>query len=168
LPADLVFHVNYLGGSMPTFALNFSRPGAQVIAQYYQFLRLGFEGYRRVQQACQDTAKHCAAAIAKLEHFELLSDGSELPVFVFKLRPGIDRYTVFDISDALRKHGWQVPAYHFPRNLQDIVVLRVVVRNGFSRDLADALVADLRRELHQLDQLSAQLPQHEGRTRFHH
>ncbi|MBV8445312.1 MAG: glutamate decarboxylase [Candidatus Dormibacteraeota bacterium] len=168
LPEDLVFHVNYLGGSMPTFALNFSRPGAQVIAQYYTFIRLGFEGYRRVQQACQDTARHCSAAIDHLEHFELLSDGSELPVFVFRLRPGITAYSVFDVSDALRKHGWQVPAYHFPQNVEDIAVLRVVVRNGFTRDLADSLVTDLRRELHQLDQLAAPLPQHPARTRFHH
>ena len=168
LPEDLVFHVNYLGGSMPTFALNFSRPGAQVIAQYYTFMRLGFEGYRRVQQTCQDTARHCAKAISHLDHFELLSDGSELPVFVFRLRPGITGYSVFDISDALRKYGWQVPAYHFPKNVENIAVLRVVVRNGFTRDLADSLVTDLRRELHQLDQLAAPLPQHPGRTRFHH
>jgi len=168
LPEDLVFHVNYLGGSMPTFALNFSRPGAQVIAQYYQFLRLGFEGYKRVQQTCLDTAQHCARQIAQLGHFELLSEGTDLPVFVFKLRDGIDRYTVFDVSDALRKHGWQLPAYHLPKNVEDIAVLRVVVRNGFSTDLADALVSDLRRELHLLDSMPARLPQHPDRTRFHH
>ena len=57
LPEDLVFHVNYLGGDMPTFALNFSRPGAQVVLQYFQFLRLGREGYRLVQQTCQDVAR---------------------------------------------------------------------------------------------------------------
>ena len=85
LPEDLVFNVNYLGGQMPTFALNFSRPGAQVVAQYYNFLRLGFEGYQRVQQACQDVAMHMSAQIAKMGPFELITDGSELPVFAFRI-----------------------------------------------------------------------------------
>jgi glutamate decarboxylase len=168
LPDALVFRVNYLGGSMPTFALNFSRPGAQVIAQYYNLIRLGFEGYRRVQQACLDTAQHIARAVARIGPFQLLTDGSELPVFAFTLSPEAGRYTVFDISDGLRKRGWQVPAYSFPENLQETSVLRVVVRNGMSRDLADMLVADLRREVAQLEKLSAPLPQHPDRSRFHH
>jgi glutamate decarboxylase len=168
LPDDLVFRVNYLGGSMPTFALNFSRPGAQVIAQYYNLIRLGFEGYRRVQQACLDTAQHLSAAVARMGPFLLLTDGSELPVFAFTLKPEIGRYSVFDVSDGLRKRGWQVPAYSFPENLQDTAVLRVVVRNGMSRDLADLLVGDLRREIAQLEKLSSPLPQHPERARFHH
>src|SRR3954467_5513735 len=85
LPEELVFHVNYLGGDMPTFALNFSRPGAQVVAQYYTLLRLGFEGYRRVQQACRDTALWLSSQIADLGPFELVSDGGELPVFAFRM-----------------------------------------------------------------------------------
>jgi glutamate decarboxylase len=168
LPEELVFRVNYLGGSMPTFALNFSRPGAQVIAQYYNLIRLGFEGYRRVQQAALDTAQHLAAAVARIGPFRLLTDGTELPVFAFTLAPEVSRYTVFEVSDGLRKWGWQVPAYSFPANLQDTAVLRVVVRNGMSRDLADMLVADLRREVAQLEKLSSPLPQHPDRTRFHH
>ncbi len=168
LPQDLVFHVNYLGGSMPTFALNFSRPGAEVVAQYYQLVRLGREGYRRVQQASRDVARHLAAQVGRLEPFELVSDGSQLPVFACKLRPGIDRYSVFDISDGLRKRGWQVPAYTFPANLQDTAVLRVVVRNGFGRDLADLLLRDLTREVSQLEKLPAPLHQWPDRDAFHH
>jgi glutamate decarboxylase len=168
LPEQLVFQVNYLGGSMPTFALNFSRPGAQVIAQYYNLIRLGFEGYRRVQQAALDTAQHIAAAVARIGPFRLLTDGSELPVFAFELRPEVERYSVYDVSDALRKRGWQVPAYSFPANLEGTNVLRVVVRNGMSRDLADLLIADLRREVVQLDRLSSRLPQRPDRVRFHH
>jgi glutamate decarboxylase len=168
LPEDLVFHVNYLGGSMPTFALNFSRPGAQVVAQYYELIRLGRDGYRRVQQACRDTALHLSAAIGRMGPFELLSDGSELPVFVFKLREEESRFTVFDISDGLRKRGWQLPAYTFPEHLETTAVLRVVVRNGFGRDLADLLLADVRRELSQLSKLTSPLPQHEDRAAFHH
>lgn len=149
LPEDLVFRVNYLGGDMPTFALNFSRPGGQVIAQYYNFLRLGAEGYRRVQQACRDVATSLAARIAELGPFRLLTDGSELPVFAFTLTPG-GPFSVFDVSAALREEGWLVPAYTFPAHREDIAALRIVVRNGFSHDLADLLLDDLRRVLPRL------------------
>ncbi len=151
LPEDLVFKVNYLGGEMPTFALNFSRPGAQVAAQYYNFLRLGFEGYRHVQQTSQDIARHMSGEIAKLGPFELLSDGSDLPVFAFKLRDDVVKYSVFDISERLRMRGWQVPAYTFPENLTDMAVMRIVVRNGFSMDLANLLLDDFRLDLQILD-----------------
>jgi glutamate decarboxylase len=151
LPEELIFKVNYLGGEMPTFALNFSRPGAQVAAQYYNFLRLGHSGYQHVQQTCQDIAMHMSAEIAKLGPFELLSDGSDLPVFAFKLRDDITGYSVFDISERLRMRGWQVPAYTFPENLTDMAVMRVVVRNGFSMDLADLLLDDLRLHLRILE-----------------
>ncbi len=152
LPEDLVFRVNYLGGDMPTFALNFSRPGAQVVAQYYNFLRLGFDGYRSVQQVCQDVAMHLSGQIAAIGPFELLTDGSELPVFAFKLRdPDASGYTVFDLSERLRQRGWLVPAYTFPENMQDTAVLRIVVRNGLSMDLADSLLEDLRVQVGVLD-----------------
>ena len=114
LPKELVFGVDYLGGEMPTFALTFSRPGAQVAAQYYNLLRLGREGYRRVQQACRDTATWLASMIAGLGPFELLSDGGAVPAFAFRLRDDARNYTVFDVSAALRRYGWIVPAYHMP------------------------------------------------------
>ena len=151
LPDDLIFRVNYLGGDMPTFALNFSRPGAQIVAQYYNFLRLGFEGYRRVQQECRDMATYVSGAIAELGPFELVTDGSELPVFAFKLRDDVDNYSVFDVSSGMRERGWQVPAYSFPKNREDLVALRVVVRNGYSRDPADIFVDDLKRLLQRLE-----------------
>src|SRR5690606_18948855 len=97
-PDDLVLHVNYLGGDMPTFTLNFSRPGSQVVLQYYNFVRLGFEGYRQIQQACRDTALYLSGAIAKMGPYELLSDGSELPVFFFVLKGDRKNYSVFDVS----------------------------------------------------------------------
>ncbi len=150
LPQELIFKVNYLGGEMPTFALNFSRPGAQVVAQYYMFLRLGFEGFRRVQGVCRDVATYLASRIADLGPFELLTRGDELPVFAFRVRGDEKRFTVFDVSRGLRERGWLVPAYTFPQNRADLAVLRVVVRNGFSRDLADLLLADLSRLLDRL------------------
>jgi glutamate decarboxylase len=158
LPEDLVFHVNYLGGDMPTFALNFSRPGAQVVAQYYNFIRLGFEGYREIQQACRDTATYMAQQVAEIGPYQLLSDGSELPVFFFRLKPEVTNYTVYDVSAKLRERGWQVPAYSLPDNLTDLSGLRVVVRNGFGRDLADLLLDDLRRATDFFEGLAGQMP----------
>jgi glutamate decarboxylase len=144
VPDDLVFHVNYLGGDMPTFTLNFSRPGSQVVLQYYNFVRLGFEGYRGIQQACRDTAMYLSSQIAELGPYELLSDGSELPVFFFRLKADRSNYTVFDVSAKLRERGWQVPAYTLPDDLTDVAGLRIVVRNGFGRDMAELLLNDLR------------------------
>nr|WP_233576118.1 glutamate decarboxylase [Saccharopolyspora rhizosphaerae] len=155
LPDELVFRVNYLGGEMPTFALNFSRPGAQVAAQYFTFLRLGFDGYRRVQQECRDVATRLATEIAELGPFELLTDGSHIPAFAFTLREDAGSYSVFDVSAALRASGWLVPAYSFPANRTDLSVLRIVVRNGFSHDLADLLLDDLRRALPRLEAQTA-------------
>jgi glutamate decarboxylase len=152
LPEDLIFRVNYLGGEMPTFALNFSRPGSQVAAQYYNFLRLGFEGYRDVQLTCQNVAKYLAGEVAAMGPFELLSDGSDLPVLAFRLTdPEKSGYTVFDLSERLRQRGWLVPAYTFPANMQDVAVLRIVVRNGFSRDLASLLIRDLQTQVRALE-----------------
>jgi glutamate decarboxylase len=167
LPGDLVFDVNYLGGHMPTFALNFSRPGNQVAAQYYNFLRLGFDGYKRVQQTSRDTARYTADRIAKISQFELITDGSELPVFAFAVG-GNAPFTAFDLSERLRDRGWLVPAYTFPENRQDLAVLRIVVRNGFSRDLADLLVADLERHVEFFSRLQAPLPHDENPKGFHH
>ncbi|MFC4050759.1 glutamate decarboxylase [Actinomadura syzygii] len=160
LPEDLVFRVNYLGGDMPTFALNFSRPGAQVVAQYYNFLRLGFAGYQRVQRTCRDTAVRLASAIGTLGPFALLTDGADLPVFAFRVKDGDAPFNVFDVSAALRERGWLVPAYTFPANRTDLEVLRVVVRNGFSHDLADMLLDDLRRVVPRLE--AQREPQHDA------
>ena len=162
LPEDLIFWVNYLGDNMPTFALNFSRPGAQVVAQYYMALRLGFDGYRRVQAYAREVATRLADQIGELGPFELLTRGDELPVFAFTLNPEVENYTVFDVSNALRERGWLVPAYTFPANRQDLAALRVVVRQGFTHDLADLLVSDVKRQLPQLDKQPA--PIHDSST----
>ena len=167
LPDDLVFKVDYLGGNMPTFALNFSRPGAQVVAQYYNLIPLGRDGYAGVHQACRDTAMWLADQVDRIDPFDLVSDGSELPVFAFRIRDGAAPFTVVDVSEWLRSRGWLVPAYRFPPNLQDLAVLRVVIRNGFGRDLAEMLVGDLRRVVDRLGQAAGELPRHEPAA-FHH
>jgi glutamate decarboxylase len=151
LPAELIFWVNYLGDNMPTFALNFSRPGAQVVAQYYNFLRLGFDGYAKVQGYAREVATRLSSQIEELGPFRLLTRGDELPVFAFTLKDDVEGYTVFDVSNALRERGWQVPAYTFPKDREDLAALRVVVRRGFSHDLADLLLDDLKRQLPKLE-----------------
>ncbi|MFG2154951.1 glutamate decarboxylase [[Kitasatospora] papulosa] len=169
LPEELVFRVNYLGGDMPTFALNFSRPGAQVVAQYYTFLRLGREGYRAVQQASRDIARRLAVQFEALEDFRLLTRGDELPVFAVTTKPEVQAYDVFDVSRRLRERGWLVPAYTFPANRQDLSVLRVVCRNGFSSDLAELLLDDLRGLLPELRSQAHPLHRDPGvQTAFHH
>jgi glutamate decarboxylase len=168
LPEDLIFWVNYLGDNMPTFALNFSRPGAQVVAQYYNFLRLGFEGYRKVQGYAREVATGLADRIAQLGPFELLTRGDELPVFAFTLSDDVDNFTVFDVSNALRERGWLVPAYTFPENRTDLAALRVVVKRGFGHDMADLLVSDIERQLPRLQKQSAPLHDGSEASGFHH
>ncbi|MFI7017224.1 glutamate decarboxylase [Streptomyces sp. NPDC050164] len=169
LPEELVFRVNYLGGDMPTFALNFSRPGAQVVAQYYTFLRLGRDGYRAVQQAARDVATGLAGRIEALGDFRLLTRGDQLPVFAFTTAPDVTAYDVFDVSRRLRESGWLVPAYTFPPHRKDLSVLRVVCRNGFSADLAELLAQDLERLLPELRRQPRPFTQDKGAaTGFHH
>ncbi|MFD6104112.1 glutamate decarboxylase [Nocardia salmonicida] len=152
LPNDLVFRVNYLGGDMPTFTLNFSRPGNQVIGQYYNFLRLGRAGYGQVMHSLSQTARWLGDRLRESQHFEVITDGSAIPVISFRLN-GNPGYTEFDVSEALRAYGWQVPAYTMPDNATDIAVLRIVVREGFSADMARALSDDMTTALGHLDAL---------------
>jgi glutamate decarboxylase len=168
LPEDLIFWVNYLGDNMPTFALNFSRPGAQIVAQYYNFLRLGFDGFAKVQGYAREVATRLSEEIDKLGPFQLLTRGDELPVFAFKLDPAINNYTVFDVSNALRERGWLLPAYTFPANRTDLAALRVVVKRGFSHDLSDRLLADIKRQLPRLERQPRPVHTDEGATAFHH
>ena len=147
LPEDLIFNVNYLGGNMPTFALNFSRPGGQIVVQYYNFLRLGREGYRKAQQACYDTAVYLADAIGEMGPFEILFNGrGGIPGLCWKLKEDREYpFNLYDFSDRLRSRGWQVPAYSMPANCQDLVIQRIVVRHGFSHDMASLLLEDMKR-----------------------
>jgi glutamate decarboxylase len=167
LPRELIFDVNYLGGKMPTFALNFSRPGAQVVAQYYTFFRLGHDGFRAVQQACRDVATYTSGQIGEMPEFRLVSRGDQLPVFAFTTTDRADGWDVFALSRALRERGWQVPAYTFPADRQDLAVLRVVCRNGFGHDLAERFLEHLRAAVVQLTS-DAHSGTASGGSGFHH
>ncbi len=164
LPEDLIFYVNYLGGEMPTFAINFSRPGSQIVAQYYNFLRLGRDGYRRIQQSCRDVALYLSWEVARLGPFELITDGSDIPVFCWKLK-GETNFTLFDLAERIRDRGWLVPAYTMPANREDLTVQRVVVKEGFSRDMADLLIKDIKRALNFYAAQPGVKPRQPGKTR---
>jgi glutamate decarboxylase len=155
LPRELIFNVNYLGGDYPTFNLNFSRPGGPVIAQYYEFLRLGREGYARVHGACYDTAGQIAEAVSKVPGFALVYAADRqrgIPAVTWRIAEGAGLgFNLFDLADRLRTRGWLVPAYTLPAELQQQTVQRVLVRHGFSRDLGTHFIADLRRELATLE-----------------
>ena len=169
LPESMIFHCSYLGGNMPTLALNFSRPGAQVLLQYYMFLRLGFDGFKQVQQGSLDVAQHLSSKIAEIGPFELVSKGDTIPVFAWKLKSGhTDKWSLYDLSDRLRMKGWLVPAYPLADNLADLTVQRIVVRTGLSYDLANALLRDLEGEVEFLERLAAPLPREETGSHFHH
>ncbi len=169
LPEELIFKVSYLGGDMPTLALNFSRPGAQVLLQYYNFLRLGREGYRRVMQASKNAARHLASELSKMPAFEVLTDGSDMPLVTWTTDDRPRHWDLHDLSAKLRERGWQVPAYPMPANLENLTVMRVVFRNGVSLDLTRLLLDDIAAAVRFLDALTAPPPRKEAHAlRFHH
>ncbi|MGF1909350.1 glutamate decarboxylase [Vibrio kasasachensis] len=155
LPEGLVFHVNYLGGDMPTFALNFSRPAGQIIAQYYNFLRLGYEGYQRIHSASYDVCEYLVQQLNKFELFEFLFDGNRekgIPAIAWRLKPGVKAdFSLYDLADRLRTRGWLVPAYSLPGNAEHIVVQRILAKQGLTIDLANLLIEDFKRSIEFLE-----------------
>ena len=170
LPEELRFNVNYLGGQMPTIGMNFSRPGAQVVAQYFNFIHLGHAGYSQRMATLEAIACYLADSIAALSAFQLVSHPlGQLPVFAVQLDPAIENWSVFQLSEKLRARGWQVPAYTMPADCTQMAVLRFVVRAGFSRDMADQLLNDIRRAVQWFEGLSAPLPEsNQDEQAFHH
>jgi len=167
LPESLVFSVNYLGGKTSTFALNFSRPGAQILLQYWTFLRYGFDGYTEIQETAMKVAGYLSTEISAMEQFELWNGTLDIPVFAWKLKPDANRrWSLYDLSDRLRMQGWQIPAYTMPVGLSDTVVARIVVRNGLSMDLAEHLIEDIKAQTAYLDDINVHTASVSGG--FHH
>lgn len=175
-PDDLVFTVDYLGGDNPTMSLNFTKPGSAVVAQYYQFVRLGYDGFRRTHQHSRDIAEMLADAIEKMPEFEVVTAGDQLPVVAFCLngantKTGEPRkgsfaadppFTVHDVASSMAQGGWSVPAYAFCEDREELDIIRVVVRNAFSRDLAQMFLTELHRAVERCGGRAA------TRTPFHH
>ena len=161
LPKDMSFSVNYLGASITQVGLNFSRPAAQILAQYYNFLHLGMEGYRDIHSNSMAIAQYCHDAIGKMSCFVNYSDRLDNPLFIWYLDPEYDRkanWTLFDLQDKLMQSGWMVPAYTMPKDIEDMVVMRIVVRQGMSRDMADMLIEDIRNAVAELGKLEFPTP----------
>ncbi|MBA0586072.1 hypothetical protein Gorai_016826, partial [Gossypium raimondii] len=156
LPEELIFHINYLGADQPTFTLNFSKGSSQVIAQYYQLIRLGHEGYKNVMENCHENAMVLKEGLEKTGRFNIVSKDDGVPLVAFSLKDN-KRHDEFEISEMLRRYGWIVPAYTMPADAQHITVLRVVIREDFSRTLAERLVLDIQKVVHELDALPAKL-----------
>jgi len=168
LPEELIFNVDYLGGQMPTFALNFSRPAGQIIAQYYKFLRLGHEGYTAIQNICANTAQYLGEQLKKIDSLELLYDGhGGIPSVCYALKNESEiGFSLYDLSDRLRMHGWQIASYPLPSNRQNTTVQRILIRHGVSRDMVFLLLRDLRKELESLKNNS--LSNSANKVHFHH
>lgn len=161
LPGDMSFSVNYLGASITQVGLNFSRPAAQILAQYYNFIHLGMEGYREVHSNAMTIATYCHDAIGKMKCFRNYSAKLENPLFIWSLAPEYEKtanWTLFDLQDKLMQQGWMVPAYTMPKNIEDMVVMRIVVRQGMSRDMADMLIADIADSVAELEKLEYPTP----------
>ncbi|WP_300261122.1 glutamate decarboxylase [Clostridium sp.] len=152
LPQELVFDVSYLGGKIPTMAINFSRSASQIIGQYYNFLRYGFEGYRQIHQRTKDVAMYLSSELEKTGLFEIYNNGENLPIVCYKLKEDVDvDWTLYDLADRLLMKGWQVPAYPLPENLQDTIIQRVVCRADFSHNLAELYLRDLKAAIEDLN-----------------
>lgn len=150
LPEELIFWVNYLGGNLPTININYSRPGGQVVAQYYNFLRLGKEGYARIHNACYESTFYLADELEKIGLFRIITDGKNgIPAICWTLKKE-EPFTLYDLSDRLRTRGWQVPAYSLPANQTSLVVMRALIRHGVSRDLVSLLVTDIKNSIEYL------------------
>ena len=161
LPKEMSFSVNYLGASVSQVGLNFSRPAAQILAQYYNFIHLGFEGYKEIHSNSMDIARYCHSEIGKMDCFENYSPIVENPLFIWSLKPEYERkanWTLYDLQDKLMQSGWMVPAYTMPKSIEDMVVMRIVVRQGMSRDMADMLLKDIANAVAELEKLQYPTP----------
>ena len=161
LPKEMSFSVNYLGANISQVGLNFSRPAAQILAQYYNFIHLGVEGYTDIHSNSMDIARYCHDRIGKMDCFVNYSETLENPLFIWSMKPEYDinaKWTLFDLQDKLLQSGWMVPAYTMPKNIEDMVVMRIVVRQGMSRDMADMLIADIKNAVAELEKLEYPTP----------
>ena len=156
LPEEMSFSVNYLGANITQVGLNFSRPAAQILAQYYNFLHLGEEGYRQIHSNSMEIARYCHDKIGKMPYFTNYSEQLDNPLFIWHISPEYEKtakWTLFDLQDKLMQKGWMVPAYTMPKDIEDMVVMRIVVRQGMSRDMADMLIADIKDAVAELEKL---------------
>lgn len=161
LPDEMAFSVNYLGANITQVGLNFSRPAAQILAQYYNFIHLGIEGYTEIHKNSMEIAEYCHSQIGAMHCFENYSKTLDNPLFIWSIKSSYNKtanWTLFDLQDKLMQRGWMVPAYTMPKDIEDMVVMRIVVRQGMSRDMADMLIGDIQDSVSELEKLEYPTP----------
>lgn len=152
VPDELIFNVSYLGGEMPTMAINFSRSASQIIGQYYNFVRFGFDGYREIHERTHEVAKYIIKEIKKTGRFKIVNGAQHLPILCYSLKDkDAQKWNLYDLSDRLRMHGWQVPTYPMPDNLNNLIVQRIVCRADFGMNVAVEFIQDFKQCLADLD-----------------
>jgi len=166
LAEDLVFYENYLGKTDATFTLNFSTGASMVLAQYYNFVRLGREGYTVVMRAMEANAKALAKRLEDNGNFELIgADKEQLPLVAFKLR-GEHDYDEFDVSWQLSaERGWMLPAYTMPPDAQEVKVMRALVKETLGRQQVDRLANDIDQACRVLDEKGGAHPHERKRMK---
>lgn len=157
LPQELVFEVSYLGGSMPTMAINFSRSASQIVGQYYNFLRFGWEGYMLTHRNTREHATLIGRVIEASGFFEMYNKGDRTPILCYTLKKDAKYgdgtpvvWNLYDLADRLQMHGWQVPAYPLPQGAEDVTVQRIVCRADLTHTLTEAFVNDFQQCLDDL------------------
>ena len=143
LPEELVFHINYLGGDMPNYSLNFSRPSSSVVLQYFTFLRLGHEGYSEIVASVLPTAQALARELGALDALEVVNDAARFPI-VSSAQTTREARPDAALAAAARAAAGSCPAYTLPPNAEHITVLRMVIKENFSRDMVDLLAHDIK------------------------
>ena len=148
LPEELIFWVSYLGGEEATMAINFSRSASQIVGQYYMLLRNGFNGYKEIHQRTIDVARYMASEIKKMGIFEILEDAKQIPIVCWRLKKDENvNWTLYDLEDRLRMHGWMIPAYPMPENIADVDVQRLVIRQDFGMPLAILCINEMKKQI---------------------
>jgi len=150
IPSSLITETNVLGFVERSFSLNFSRGGAMILAQYYNFIRLGREGYTQIQNTMRENARYLARGIQEIGKFDILNAGELTPSCVCKLK-NEKRYNAADVVAALAQHGWIVPAFSLPPNAETVNVMRFNVKETFSRDMAGILIDDIAKAINKLE-----------------
>jgi glutamate decarboxylase len=165
LPSELVFRINYLGGEMTNYSLNFSKSSSTIIAQYYNFIRLGKSGYADIVANMMKNSHYLADKLRYSGKFEIINKQKTLPLVAVRLKDAA--FTVFQLSDKLRQKGWIVPAYYLPENAQDVAVMRMVIKENFSRDMVDLLFDDIMEACHTLELSEAELEERAAAKKSH-
>lgn len=169
LPKELIFEVGYLGGKMPTMSINFSRSASPIVAQYYNFLRFGYNGFLKIHQYTQNVASYIKNELVNCGVFDIMNqDYDSIPVVCFKLKELDFSFTLYDVSNFLERSGWKIPVYQLPDHLKNVTVSRIVCRSDLSLNLAEHLIEDILFAIQELNDSNFSYPHKRDSKGFKH